>query len=84
MDMVRFEMRMRLKPSVSPWDGEVNSFPPELILSMAKSFSCSPKVGEVIGPLRPIDKLPIICYASSDLASGSSPHKDILRYPEIS
>ena len=74
MEMVRFEMRMRLKPSVSPWDGEVNSFPPELILSMAKSFSCSPKVGEVIGPLRPIDKLPIICYASSDLGNHPSAH----------
>jgi predicted O-linked N-acetylglucosamine transferase (SPINDLY family) len=59
---------------VSPWDGEVNGFPPELILAMAQSFSCFAKVGEGIGPLRPIDEFPIIIYVSSDLGDHPSAH----------
>ena len=74
MEMVRFEMTKRCKPSVSPWDGEVNGFPPELILAMAQSFSCFAKVGEEIGPLRPIDEFPIIIYVSSDLGDHPSAH----------
>jgi hypothetical protein len=74
IEMVRFEIENNLKPSVSPWDGEVNSFPSELVLEMAKIYSRFAKVGEEIGPLRPIDKLPIIIYVSSDLGNHPSAH----------
>ena len=73
--MLRHEVKAKnIQSSIAPWEAESLGFPPDLILSIAKSYARRFKLSKSVTLDVTKDRQPIILYVSADLGDHPTAH----------
>ncbi len=73
--MLRHEVKAKnIQSSIAPWEAESLGFPPDLILSVAKSYARRFNLSKSVTLDVTKDRQPIILYVSADLGDHPTAH----------